>query len=117
MGQTAAGQDTMKYLGVSIDQTVSGETIAKNIIQKANSRLRYLYCQASCLNQNSRKILCSALIQCHFDYAASAWYSGISQALKNRLQTTQNKLVRFILNLRTSLNFKFLTIENRVRFL
>ncbi len=125
MGQTLAGQDTVKYLGVSIDQTVSGETIAKNIIHKANSRLRFLYRQASCLNQNSRKILCSALIQFHFDYAASAWYSGLSQVLKKRLQTTQNKMVRFILNLGPRAHvdqellstLNFLTVENRVRFL
>ena len=125
MGQNLAGQDTVKYLGVNIDQTVSGETIAKNIIHKANSRLRFLYRQASCLNQNSRKILVSALIQCHFDYAASAWYSGLSQTLKKRLQTTQNKMARFILNLGPRAHvdqellstLKYLNVENRVRFL
>ena len=42
--------------------------------------------------------LCSALIQCHIDYAASAWYAGISKTLKHRLQVCQNKVVRFILN-------------------
>ena len=40
-----------------------------------------------------------SLIQCHFDYACSVWYPGLSKVLKNKLQVTQNKIVRFILNM------------------
>ena len=39
------------------------------------------------------------LIQCHFDYACCVWYYSINNVLKNKLQTTQNKLIRFILDL------------------
>ena len=45
------------------------------------------------------KTLCSALIQCHFDYSCSSWYPGINKGLKDKLQVTQNKVIRFILNL------------------
>ena len=89
MGHTINGQDSVKYLGVNIDRRVSGEATADNIIKKASSRLKYLYRQASCLNQNCRKILVSALIQCHFDYAVSAWYSGLI-----RNQNTDCKLLK-----------------------
>ena len=125
MGQTIKGQESIKYLGVHIDQCVSGEVVAKNVIKKANSRLKYLYRQAHCLDQDSRKILCSVLIQCHFDYAASSWYSGISADLKTRLQRTQNKMARFILNLGPRAHIgqhelstlHYLNVENRVKFL
>ena len=40
-----------------------------------------------------------AIIQCHFDYACSFWYHGLPQVWKNKLQTTQNKIIRFVLNL------------------
>ena len=40
-----------------------------------------------------------SLIQCHFDYACSFWYPGLSQLLWNRLQVTQNKMIRFVLKL------------------
>ena len=70
-----------------------------NIIKKASSRLKFLYRYKDMLNENSRKILCAALIQCHFDYCCSAWYSSTSKALKNKLQIMQNKMIRFILNL------------------
>ena len=48
----------------------------------------------------ARKSLCSALIQCHFDYSCSSWYPGINKTLKNKLQIAQNKMIRFILNLK-----------------
>ena len=44
-----------------------------------------------------RRLLCNALIQPHFDYACSAWYPNLNKALKNKLQTAQNKCVRFCL--------------------
>ena len=40
-----------------------------------------------------------SLIQCHFDYACSFWLIGISKLLKNRLQVTQNKIIRFVLKM------------------
>ena len=58
--------------------------------------------------------LCSALIQCHIDYACSAWYAGLSKTLKKRLQICQNKMVRFILNLgpQASVNYEILSQLN-----
>ena len=38
-----------------------------------------------------------SLIQCHFDYACSFWYPGLSKVLKDKLQATQNKIIRFVL--------------------
>ena len=66
------------------------------IISKVNSRLKFLYRYKDLLNFESRKTLCSALIQCLFDYS---WYLGINKGLKDKLQVAQNKIIRFILNL------------------
>ena len=46
----------------------------------------------------TKKLLVSSLIQCHFDYTCSAWYSGLSKKMKCRMQRSQNKIVRFFLN-------------------
>lgn len=54
------------------------------------------------LYQNSQKpakLLPSASIQCHCDYARSFWYSGPTKCTKSKLQISQNKPVRFTLNL------------------
>ena len=113
---------SVKYLGVTLDSTLSGEFIATNIIKKASGRLKFLYRHSDLLNTKSRKTLCSALILCHFDYACSSWYSALSQNYKNQLQVIQNKVVRFILGVgpRTHIGQKeldmvgMLTSEDRV---
>ena len=64
-----------------------------------------------------------ALIQCHFDYACSSWFSGLNKNLKCKLQVAQNKIFRFIKNMdyRSSVKYPvfqevgFLNVENRVR--
>ena len=89
----------VKYLGATLDQTLSCESMALSIIQKANARLKFLYRKRRYLTFITKKLLVISLIQCHFDYACSFWFAGLSQSLKNRLQTTQNKLIRFVLNL------------------
>ncbi|CAL4065468.1 unnamed protein product [Meganyctiphanes norvegica] len=68
---------SVKYLGLQIDNDLSGKSIVNEIIKKANSRLKFLYRCREMLNFESRKTLCSALIQCHFDYSCSSWYPGI----------------------------------------
>jgi hypothetical protein len=90
---------SVKYLGAVLDQFLSGKTIARSIITKANSRLKFLYRNSKFLTLHTRKLLVMSLIQCHFDYACSFWYPGLIQSLKNRLQTTQNKMIRFVLNM------------------
>ena len=39
-----------------------------------------------------------AIIQCHYDYVCSSWYSGLSQKLKDRMQVMQNNTIRYLLN-------------------
>ena len=40
-----------------------------------------------------------SLIQCHYDYACCIWYTGLNKFLYTKLQTNQNKLIRFVLDL------------------
>ena len=61
----------IKYLGLDIDQSLSGEITGKKVIKKANSRLKFLYRKGRYLNDYTKKLLVSALIQCHFDYGCS----------------------------------------------
>ena len=90
---------SVKYLGVTIDQFLSFKDMAETVIKKANARLSFLYRKKEYLNFQMRKLLFTSLIQCHFDYASAVWYNGLTQNLKNKLQTTQNKLIRFIFDL------------------
>ena len=68
-GKKINNASSVKYLGVTLDNTLSGDSIALNVIKKASGRLKFLYRHSGCLNFKTRKTLCSALIMCYFDYA------------------------------------------------
>ena len=63
---------TVTYLGCLLDETFSGESMALKVINKINSRLRFLYRKNRFLSPPLRRLLCHSLIQPHFDYACSA---------------------------------------------
>ena len=98
-GQVIKPSDMVKYLGLKIDSTLSGDKIVDSILTKCHSRLKFLYRYKDILSVKTKKVLTSALIQSHFDYASTAWYSALTKHLKSKLQVAQNKIARFILNL------------------
>ena len=73
--------------------------LALNVVNKINNNLKFLYRKNSFLAPALRRLLCNALMQPHLDYAISAWYPNLTKKLKHRIQTTQNKCVRFWLQL------------------
>ena len=97
-GQTVTATKSVKYLGLEIDNVLSGEQMASDIIKKVNSRLKFMYRQANFFDQKIKKTLCSALILCLFDYSISSWYGGVSKTTCKKLQCAQNKVIRFILS-------------------
>ena len=82
-----------------LDETMSGEDMAFKVVNKINNKLKILHRKNSFLTPALRRLLCNALIQTHFDYACSAWYPNLKKKLKHRIQTTQNKSMRFCLQL------------------
>ena len=98
-GSNISPKQSVRYLGVDLDQSLDGISIVDNLMKKVNSRLKFLRRQAKCLNFRSKKLLASALIQCHFDYACSAWYNGLQKGFQQKLQILQNKTIRFVLDL------------------
>ena len=96
------------YLGCIFDETLSGDSMALHVINKVNSRLKFLYRQNKFLSTPLRRLLCNVMIQPFFDYACNAWYPNLNKKLKTRLQAAQNKCIRFCLKLgdRSSLKSK-----------
>ena len=87
------------YLGFCLDTNLSGESMAMKSLRKINTKLQFLYRQNEFLNPKLRRLLCTSLIQPHFDYACISWYPLINQKMRNKLQVTQNKCTRFCLKL------------------
>ena len=96
--------------------------MVKNISKKVSSKLSFLYRKQRYLDKDVRRLLCNAIIQHHYDYACSSWYPLLTKTLRKRLQVTQNKCIRFCLNLNNRVRidkpkFKeinWLPIEKRV---
>ena len=98
-GHTISNSDSVKYLGVTLDNNLSGESVVSNISCKAIGKLKFLYRQKHFLNVHLRKKLCTALIQCHLDYCCTSWYISLMESDRHKLQVIQNKIVRFLFNL------------------
>jgi hypothetical protein len=60
-------------------QFLSGDHVVNIIVKKDHQILKFLYRNKNCLDLQSRKTLCSTLIQCYFDYAYSCWCEGLTK--------------------------------------
>ena len=73
------------------DESLSGDSMALNVIDKVNLRLKFLHRQNRFLTPPLRRLLCNALTQPLFDYACTAWFSNLSKRLKLRLQASSSQ--------------------------
>jgi len=123
-GQEVKRVCSVKYLGVTLDENLSGNEHGKTVLKKASSRLSFLYRQSGLLDSKSRATLCMALIQPYLDYCCSSWFSSLGSQFKNRLDALQRKMARFVLNLdsRSSISLSdlcklgWLAVGDRVRY-
>ena len=118
-----ANVNRVKYLGLQIDNDLSGTSVIEEITNKCNTRLKFLYRYKDILNLEMRKTLCTALVQCSFDYSCCSWYPGLNETFKKKLQVMQNKMIRFILRLENTssirnnelVNAGFFKVSDRVK--
>ena len=112
----------VEYLGGYLDSNLNGESMARRVLKKLNTKLNFLWRQSDYLNYSPRRLLFNALIQPHFDYGCTSWYSLLSKALKTKLQIAQNKCIRFCLELPLCVHINpshfwkinWLSVESRV---
>ena len=97
--------------------------MARGIIKKVNSMLKFLYRESNFLDQKIKKMICSALVLCLFDYSISSWYGGVLAQMSKSLQIAQNKVIRSILGTDARYHISdddykalnFLNIHNRAK--
>nr|CAI5838597.1 unnamed protein product [Callosobruchus analis] len=93
-------QDSIKILGVTIDNKLKFTTHIKNMMQKIFSKFRTLYAHRHILNFKLRKKLSEALVLSVFNYCSIVYFYFLNQQAKNRMQVVQNTCARFIFRLR-----------------
>ena len=79
-----------------LDERIPCEPMALKAIHKINGKLKFLHRKIRYLTKELRRMLCSALIQPHFDYACPAWYPNLNEKTKKK---KKNKCIRFCLKL------------------
>ena len=78
----------VKYLGCILDGRLSGESMVLNVIDKVNSRLKFLHRQNRFSTSPLRRLLCNTLIQTLLDHAYTALFPNLLKKLRLRLRTT-----------------------------
>ena len=73
-------------LSCILDESLSGESVALNVVSKMNTRLKVLYRKNKFLSPQLRRLLCNALIQPHFDAHLHAQFTT-STSIKNSKQS------------------------------
>ena len=84
------------YFGCTLHETM---LMTLKVINKINSRLKFVHRKNKFLSPVVRTLLCNALIQPHFDYIQSAWYPNLTQKMKNKIQIVLNKCIWYCLQL------------------
>ena len=82
--------NTVEYIGCYLDSNFKGVSMARRVLKKINFKLNFWWRKSNYLNYSSRRLLCNALIQPHFDYGCTPWYPLLSKALKTELKIAQN---------------------------
>ena len=90
---------TAEYLRCYLDSNLNRESMARRVLKKINTKLNLFWTQSNYLNYSSRRLLCNALIQPHFEYGCTSWYPLLSKTLKTKLQIDQRKCIRFCVEL------------------
>ena len=87
------------YLGCLLDETMLRESLTVKVMNKINRKLKFLYRKNRYLIKELCGMLCSALIQPHFDYVCPDWYPDFSEKVKKKIQIMQNRCILFCLKL------------------
>ena len=56
------------------------------------------------MDNSLRRLLLNALIQPHFDYACTSWFPMLNKRLSKKIQSAQNKCIRFYLHLNNTVH-------------
>ena len=68
-----------------------------NVIDKINSRFKFLHKKNIFLTPSLCRLLRNSLIKPHFHYGCTAAITNLSKKLRLKLQVTQNKCISFCL--------------------
>ena len=96
-GSEISKTDTVKYLGVSIDNKLKWNVHTEHVRQRALAALSTIKRSSSFLPSSTRKLLFNCLVRPHLDYCSVVWHS-CKPTISQRIERIQNYGMRIILN-------------------
>ena len=66
-----------RWTMLTFDNDMSFSSMGNSVIKKVNAKLKFLYRKSAFFGTNERKLLCSALVNPHFEYACNVWYRSV----------------------------------------
>ena len=90
--------ESFKYLGITLNQTLSWSDHIETLFTKVNQRLGIIRRVKHLLTVESRRTLVNSLVMPIFDYADFVWGDKNNSVLMNHLQVLHNKAAKIILD-------------------
>jgi hypothetical protein len=98
-GETIECVDSIKYLGVIIDNLLKFDDHIDYIIKKVATKISYLGRLSRLLSKNTKTLIYNCMVAPHFEYCASVMW-GANNVSIAKLQILQHRGMRTILNMR-----------------
>ena len=92
-------QESIKYLGITINQNLLWSDHISNLSKKVNRRIGLIRRLKHLTSHNARITLSNSLVLPLFDYASIIWGDKNNAVLMDHLQVLQNNTARVILDL------------------
>jgi hypothetical protein len=89
-GYKIISKNSVKYLGLILNNHLDGKEIVNSIIKKVNSKIHFLYRQAIYLDLHTQIFLCTSLFAPLFDYSLTSYYCGLSIKQNCKSQKTRS---------------------------
>ena len=96
-GTTIPERDSVRYLGLTINQDLSWKTHVSNVRKKAFAATGCIRTASQYLPVKIHKMLYNSLVLPHLDYCSTVWHFS-NQTLFQSLERTQNYAMRVILS-------------------
>ncbi len=95
-GETIRQQETVKYLGVVVDQNMNWVQQVEEVRRKSLAGLASIRRASAYLPSCTMRLLYNVIILPHLDYCSVVWHS-CTKALSNRVERVQHYAMRMIL--------------------
>ena len=96
LNETIISSKNLKILSVNLDQTLSFDDYAQDIIRKCTQRIRILWRTASNFPEKIKSLLYNALVAPHLNYCDTVWTLSLKASFRKKIETIQNNGARFI---------------------